>query len=320
MKTLLANGGGFTEEMCAEFRKIGLDPFFLPLENGEPGDGLHPANEAQHYDLDFSDVEAIVCYQFFNYNDISKFTSLRYIHTTSSGLDHMPMEYIHSHGIHLCNARGVYSETMAEFALGGVLQLYKSAPIFRTRQEAHVWERSYHMREFRNKQVCILGSGSIGTECAKRFGAMGCRCIGLCRHPNPMAEYYDDQRSIDELDSILPESDIIILSLPLTEETKYLLNAKRFSLMKHDSVLVNMARGPIVDTSALIAALKTGPLSGAVLDVFEEEPLNSASPLWDMENVILTPHNSYFGEFTMQRMFELICKDTLEWYKKEEKQ
>ena len=305
MRLLAAFNPGFTPEMFEAFRALGLEPVFLP------------GDEEAAYDLDFSDIDAVICYRFFCHNDIARFPKLKYIHTTSSGIDHMPLDYIREHGITLCNARGVYSVPMAEYALGGVLQLYKLMPLFYRRQKAHLWERSAEIRELGGRQVTLLGAGSVGTECARRFTAMGCRCVGLCRHPDPAAEFYAEQRSIGELDAVLPETDILLLTLPLTDETRGLMDARRFALLKDGAVLVNIARGPIVDAAAMLASLQSGRLSGAVVDVFDPEPLPPDSPLWDQANLILTPHNSFTGEHNPRRMFELIYKDTINWLKEE---
>ena len=300
MRMLMAHAQGFTQEMFDAFAAAGVEPVFLP------------GPEAQEYDMDFSDIDAVFCYRFFCYNDISRFPALKYIHTTSSGIDHMPLEYIRSHGIALDNARGVYSVPMAEFALGGVLQLYKSAERLRRQQQTHSWVMLETTRELPGRTVTILGAGSVGTECAKRFSAMGCRCIGLCRHPEPAA-YFDEMRHVSELDGLLPETDILLLTLPLTDETRGMIDARRFALLKPGAVLVNIARGPVADSTALLEALRSGRLSGALCDVFDPEPLPPDSPLWDAENLIVTPHSSFIGEHNPQRMFELVYKDTVNW-------
>jgi len=307
MRILMARCAGFTPEMLEAIRKLGLEPVFLPGENGQPGD------EEKTYDMDFSDIDAVICYRFFNYNDISRLPRLKYIHTTSHGIDHMPMDYIRSHGITLCDARGVYGVPMAEYALSAVLQLYKSAPLLSAQQRAHRWKHPAEVRELGGRQVTILGTGSVGTECAGRFTAMGCRCVGLCRHPGGMAAGFAQQRSIGELDAVLPETDILLITLPLTEETRGLMDARRFALLKEGAVLVNIARGPIVDEAAMLSALQSGRLSGAAADVFDVEPLPADSPLWDAPNLILTPHSSFIGEHNPQRFFDLVYRDTAAW-------
>ncbi len=297
----MAGRWGYTPEMLRALEGLGLELMFLP------------EREEQRYELDFSDVDIVVCYRFFNYNDLDAFPALKYIHTTSAGLDHMPLEELARRGVAVDNARGVYSAPMAEFALGGVLQLYKKAPLMRARQTQHIWKQDRHLRELGGKTVLLVGTGSIGTECAKRFSAMGCRVEGLCRHPKKDAPFFDAQHPIAELDAHLPDADVLILCVPLTDETRHLMDDGRFARMTPGAVLVNIARGPVVDTAALLRALDAGTLSGAVLDVFEEEPLSAVSPLWDRDDVIVTPHNSFNGDGNAQRMFDLIYKDTKKW-------
>lgn len=193
---------------------------------------------------------------------------------------------------------------MAEFAVFGVLQLYKQGKFFLENQNCRKWEKHRGLIELFGKNVCIVGCGSVGTECAKRFSAMGCSVIGIDVLPRE-DECYHTMYSLDALDEVLAYSDIVILTLPLTLETKYLINKDVFNKMKKGSALVNIARGAIVDTEVLTEALKN-KLFGAVLDVFEDEPLLLDSPLWDMENVIVTPHNSFVGDGNSERLFNLI--------------
>ena len=249
-------------------------------------------------------VEGVICNGLFLSHPIERFINLRYIQLTSAGFDRVPMDYVQEHGIEIHNARGVYSIPMAEFALCGVLQLLKKSRTFAENQKLHRWEKQRDLIELNGKTVCIVGCGSVGTECAKRFRAFGCKVIGVDLFTRDDENYFKIY-SLDALDDILSESDIVVLTLPLTEETKHLMNKSRLAAMKQGSVLVNIARGAIVDTDALICSLNK-TLFGAVLDVFEEEPLHEGSPLWKMENVILTPHNSFAGCGSKIRLFGAI--------------
>ncbi len=153
--------------------------------------------------------------------------------------------------------------------------------------------------------MTILGCGSVGTECARRFRAFGCRVQGVDLVPRADADY-DEMHPLSELDSVLAETDVLVLTLPLTKDTRGLIGADRLAALKTGAVLVNIARGPVADQAALIEALRSGALSGAVLDVFETEPLDEESSLWDMENVILTLHISFVGEGIRDRLSRLI--------------
>ena len=228
----------------------------------------------------YSAIDAVICNGLFLYHPIEKFTALRYIQLTSAGLDRVPVEYIQSHGIALFNARDVYSIPMAEFAVSG-------------------------------KTVCVLGCGSVGRHCAGLFRAFGCTVIGVARNPREDG-CFDRICPMSYLEEALAQADVTILALPLTDETRHLMDSRRLSWLKQGSILVNLARGGLVDTQALMAALETR-LGGAVLDVFEEEPLSGSSPLWDMDNVILTPHNSFVGDGNEARLFRVIIENLENW-------
>lgn len=251
-------------------------------------------------------IEGVICNGLFLEHSIEQFTNLKYIQLTSAGFDRVPMDYIKEHGIQIRNARGVYSIPMAEFAICGVLQLYKQASFFMKKKQEHSWEKHRELRELYGKNVCIVGCGSVGSECAKRFKAFGCTVTGVDLFSRE-DENYQEIVGFAELDTALSKADIVVLTLPLTEETYHLLDADKIKILQDGVVLVNIARGAVVDTEALLQ--NVGRLGGAVLDVFEEEPLEEKNLLWDRENVILTPHNSFVGEGNSSRLSELIIKN-----------
>lgn len=253
-------------------------------------------------------VEGVICNGLFLTHPIEKFTNLRYIQLTSAGFDRVDMDYVKSHGIEIHNARGVYSIPMAEFALCGVLQLYKQAAFFRENQCNHLWEKHRGLLELAGKKVLIVGCGSVGNECAKRFKAFDCKVTGVDLLPREDSLYIE-MLPLDKLDKALKQADIVVLTLPLTEQTRHLIDNRKLSLMKDGATLVNIARGAIVDTEALLNHIDR--FTGAVLDVFEEEPLNENSPLWDKPNIILTPHNSFVGEGNGERLKEIIVENLI---------
>lgn len=253
-------------------------------------------------------VEGAICNGLFLSHPIESFPNLRYIQLTSAGFDRVPMDYVRAHDIEIHNARGVYSIPMAEFAMAGVLQLYKKLAAFGESQRQHKWEKRRDILELFGKTVCILGCGSVGTECAKRFAAFGCTVLGVATSARQQ-EHFDRIVPGSALEEVLGVSDIVILTLPLTKETRHLIGKDQLAIMKENAILVNMARGAVVDTEALMQALKEKSISGAVLDVFEEEPLNPGSPLWDLDNVLLTPHNSFAGEENGDRLRNIIVRN-----------
>ena len=297
MKTIITGAFWASETELDELRNLGLE---ITLHKDERQPVVHPEQ-----------YEAAVCNGLFLYNNIEKFINLKYIQLTSAGMDRVPMDYIRSHGITIHNARGVYSIPMAEFAVCGVLQLDKQSRFFDGNQRQHKWEKHRGLLELSGRTVCIVGCGSVGTECAKRYAAFGCHVIGVDIRTH-QDEAYERIYPLEKLTHILSEADVVVLTLPLTEETHHLIDRSALSGMKSGAIVVNIARGAIVDTEALVDALGSH-LGGAVLDVFETEPLEESSPLWDMENVILTPHNSFVGEGNRKRMMEVIVKNIVEW-------
>ena len=291
MNILVTGAWKCTQEQLNQIVSLGHQVFFLQYEQ-------------EKLPLPYEQVEAVICNGLFLHHPIERFTNLRYIQLTSAGFDRVNMDYIETHGIEIHNARGVYSIPMAEFAVAGVLQLYKQSHFFAENQKRHRWEKHRGLLELHGKRVCIVGCGSVGTECAKRFAAFGCRVTGVDLFPRE-DKWYERMLLLENLDDALTEADILVLTLPLTADTRRLIGSERVGKLKEGAVIVNIARGAVVDTAALTCWLCKNN-GAAVLDVFEEEPLDEKSPLWDMENVILTPHNSFVGEGNWDRLFELI--------------
>ncbi len=250
-------------------------------------------------------VEGVIGNGIFLYHPIENFVNLRYIQLTSAGYDRVPMDYVQAHAITVHNAKGVYSIPMAEFAVCGILQLYKQSRFFLQNQAEKKWEKCRSLLELYGKTATVVGCGSVGTACAERLTAFGCRVCGVDINTGEIASVYAEKYALSQIETALAKSDIVILSLPLGEKNRYLFDALLLSKIKKGAILVNLARGALVNTEALISALETN-LGGAVLDVFEEEPLSADSLLWDMPQVILTPHNSFVGDGNHERMWTII--------------
>ena len=294
MNLLVTGAFAWTEDELNKLKQLGHEVIFMQQEK----DKLPCSPEW---------VEGIIGNGIFLSHPIEQFTSLYYIQLTSVGFDRVPMDYVKTHNIQIHNARGVYSIPMAEFAICGVLELYKQSCFFMKNQEEHQWEKHRGLMELSGKTVCIVGCGSVGTECAKKFKALGCKVIGIDRFPY-VSEYFEEMYSLSELEEYLIISDVVVLTLPLTEETYHIIDADKLEKMKKGAILVNIARGAVVDAEALVSAVKNR-LAGALLDVFEEEPLNETDLLWDTENVIKTPHNSFVGDGNHQRMLGVIFRN-----------
>lgn len=293
MILLLTGAWQQAKDHIPELETIGHEVHFLQQEK----DPL-PCNPER--------IEGVVCTGLFLFHPIEQFPNLRFIQLTSAGFDRVPMDYVREHKIEIHNAAGVYSVPMAEFALAGVLNLYKKLDVFRAQQQNHEWTKHRDLRELNEKRALILGCGNVGTECAKRFSAFGCDVIGVNRTVKEK-EYFDEVQSLSDLDTLLPTADIVVVSVALTEETRGLITAERIHSMKPDALLVNISRGAVVPTRALEEAIDH--IGGAVLDVFEEEPLSETSPLWDKENVLITPHNSFVGDGNSERLSSFIMRN-----------
>ena len=294
MNLLITGAWRGAKEHFAELESLGHRVIFMQQEK----DALPCAPEW---------VEGAVCNGLFLYHPMELFPNLRFIQLTSAGFDRVDMGAVQTRGIEIHNAHGVYSIPMAEFAVSGVLQLYKEARFFAGNQRARRWEKHRSLRELFGKTIVILGCGSVGTECAKRFSAFGCRVMGCDIAPREDAAY-EAMLPLESLDELLPEADVLVLTVPLTPETQRIMDSRRLSLMPESAVVVNISRGKVLDENALIEQLSACRLSGAVLDVFETEPLEDDSPLWSMDNVILTPHNSFVGEGDGERIANLFLK------------
>lgn len=289
MNVLVTGAFQLNSEELAALESAGHKVFTRPDERA-------PVEQPERY-------EAVVCNGLFLYNPIERFTNLRLIQLTSAGLDRVPLDYIHAHGIELHNAAGVYSVPMAEFAIGGILQLYKQSRFFAANQAQHKWEKHRGLLELSGKRACILGCGDVGREIAKRLKAFGCHIIGVNRTVRELPDF-DGVLPLDKLTEAVVACDILVCCVALSPETRGIVSEGIFDCLHDGAVFVNVARGALSDEAALTKWLQNG--GRAVLDVFGEEPLPQISPLWDMEDVVLTPHNSFVGDGNRTRLWETI--------------
>lgn len=183
-----------------------------------------------------------------------------------------------------------------------------------------IWRDAGAERTIEGKTALILGTGDIGSNIAKRLSAFGTKNIGIRRTGAP-AQYFDEMHTLSNIDALLPRADLVIGCLPNTKETGHILNYDRLCLMKSDALFINVGRGSLIDTDALIRALEERRIAGAILDVLENEPLAADSPLWKMPNVLITPHISGRGfghdPATEKKVWD-ICLENLRRYIAEE--
>jgi D-2-hydroxyacid dehydrogenase (NADP+) len=218
---------------------------------------------------------------------------LRWYQVITAGVDRMAAEGLLQRGFTVTNVRGMAAPGMAEYVIAAMLMLAKGLHICIQDQQKHEWKFRF-TGELTGKTLGIVGMGAIGRETARRARAFGMRIIATRRTvaEGEQDADCDEMLPYTRLGRVLSESDYVALCLPLTPETRQAIGREELALMKRSACLINVARGPVVDQEALIEALSEGRIAGAALDVFDPEPLPPDSPLWDMPNVIVTPHIS----------------------------
>ncbi len=210
-------------------------------------------------------------------------------------------------GVILTNASGSYGLAISEHLLAMAMALQKKLHMYLLNQQNALWQDEGPITSMFGATVLVVGLGDIGGEFAKRCKCLGSHTIGIRRVAREKPDYVDAVYTMEQLDDLLPKADIVALSLPQTKETTHLFSADRFKRMKKGAILLNVGRGSAIDQEALIEALASGQLGGAGLDVTDPEPLPDNHPLWDAENLILTPHVSggYHLAETQKRLFQL---------------
>jgi len=214
----------------------------------------------------------------------------------------------------LTNCSGVSSGSMAEWVVGRLLQVWKRFRECDDFQRDHLFERSYG-RTLAGSTIGIVGLGSIGRAVSERLRPFGCRILGLKRsaRPGDTSEHADEIYTTDQLHAMLGQCDAVIVAAPSSEETRHLIDAKALAAMPRSAVLINVARGALVDQAELVRVMQEEPLAAAVLDVFDPEPLEPESPLWDLPGVYITAHSSVSVDRYMDDVFDLFV-DNLERY------
>ena len=217
-------------------------------------------------------------------------SSLRWMHTRSAGADqYMPADVLPA-GAMLSSSVGAYGISVSEHMFAMLLALMKRLPSYRDNQNEEIWQRTGTARTLRGAKVLIGGAGDIGSNFAVLCKAMGAQTMGIRRNVNKPADGIDSMHSMDELDDLLAESDVVALVFPRSPETDNLMTYERIKRMKPDAILINAGRGTAVDCEALARALHEGHLFGAGLDVTEPEPLPAGHPLWKEKRALITPH------------------------------
>lgn len=220
--------------------------------------------------------------------------ALEWLQTNSAGVEPYIQPGVLAGDTLLTNATGAYGLAIAEHMLGMLLELFKKLELYRDAQKSGAWQSQGAVKAVYGSTVLVLGMGDIGGEFAARCKALGAKVIGVRRSPRPCPEYADEVHLLEDLDSLLPQADVVAVTLPGTDATRGLMSRERLAKMKEGAVLLNVGRGFIVDTEALCDALERGHLSGAGVDVTDPEPLPPTHRLWNIPTAVVTPHISGF--------------------------
>ncbi len=207
--------------------------------------------------------------------------------------------------VRFCTAAGAHGGMLAEFAFYGLLALRKDARRLQRLRDERSWEH-FAMGELDGSRISIVGMGQIGCAVALRARAFGMHVIAVNRTGEVHA-LGDETVAAASLSDILPSSDAVVVTLPLTDKTQHLIDAKAIAALPAHGILINVGRGPVVDNDALVAALEQNRIAGAVLDVFDPEPLPPDNPLWTLPNVIFAPHTAALSVHENQRIVDIFC-------------
>ncbi len=245
---------------------------------------------------------------------------LRWVHATAAGVGQLLHPEFVASDVVLTNARGVNAAPIGDHTLAVILALSRHLPSAWRHQREHrwaqqqIWDERPRPKELAGQRLVLVGLGALGREIAVRARAFGMKITAVTRSGRDPDGLADEALPPERLDEALTEADFLVLAAPETAETLRLIDARRLALMKPGACLVNVARGRLVDEAALAESLASGSLAGAALDVTEHEPLAPESPLWDMENVLITPHIANASERLWERQWAIFRENLERWF------
>lgn len=293
----------FIERMEALGAKVIVDPWEWKAEEPKPTQ-------------DISDCQIILTVGIRDQLNILKDApNVKWVHSFSAGVEGIQNSPYDFSNITITNSRGVTSVPISEHTMAMILAFARGVPTMMTNKSERKWEMIPVM-DVSSSTVAIIGYGEIGSQIAKRSKALGMKVLGCKRNPDQKAlgqDYADEIVGMDKLDEVLAEADFVVLSLPSTEETRYMFNKELLSKIKKGSYLINVGRGNTIVEADLVDLLQSKHIAGAALDVFEVEPLPNNHAFWEMDEVIVSPHNSYLSPNHMDGNFELFL-DNLKRY------
>jgi D-2-hydroxyacid dehydrogenase (NADP+) len=265
-------------------------------------------------DEEIGDAEIVVAWSI-RPKQIAAAKKLRWIHSPAAAVHQLIFPELVNSDIILTNAREVHGPVVAEHVIALIFALAKKIPSSVRLQEKHVWGQQIlwdelpRVREVAGATLGLIGLGSIGGAVAKSAKALGMRVVGVREHPEKGSESADAVFGPAQIDEVFRQSDYVVLAAPVTTSTKAIASAERLALMKSDACLINVGRGPLVHEAALAAALREKRIGGAALDVFPKEPLAADSPLWDVPNLLITPHTAALTDNLWERHYALFAEN-----------
>ena len=230
---------------------------------------------------------------------------LKWVQVFGAGVETCLFPEMIASDVTLTNTSGAFNQVMADQAFGLILAISRGIAYFVRKQAQKEWARSRTFHQLAGQTLGIVGLGNIGSELARRGKAFGMKVVAADLRSMECPEFLDELYTLDDLDKVLGQADYLVIVVPLTTETRGMIGAKEIGKMKSTAYLVNIGRGPVVDENALIDALKSGVIAGAGLDVFAKEPLPPESELWEMDNVVITPHMGGLAPETRDISFEI---------------
>jgi phosphoglycerate dehydrogenase-like enzyme len=224
-----------------------------------------------------------------------------------AGTDHLPVEELTAAGVAVTNAAGVHGPNVAEHAVGAILAFTRGFDVAWRRQQEREW-RSFQAAELQGSTVTVVGLGAIGESVVSRLRGFGVDTIGV-RYTPEKGGPTDEVVGFDAVHDAFADSDYLVLACPLTDTTRGLVDSEAFETLPSDAVVVNVARGPVVDTDALVGALRWNRIRGAALDVTDPEPLPEDHPLWNLDNLLVTPHNAGHTPEYYERLADIVAEN-----------
>ena len=282
------------------------DPYFHQLQQNYPQLDWVRCTDSEKLPALLKETEILLTFLQCDRKMIDTAPHLKWIQAISAGVDYMALDEIERRGIVLTNGRGIHKIHMAEYAVAAMINLARGFHLMFLNQLQKKWERSVSQEEIYGATVGIIGLGAIGAEIAKKAAFMGMHVIGVKRTSGPV-DHVDEVHVPDDMAAVFQRSDYIINLLPYTQETEMLIDQRFFDQMKPTACFINIGRGRTVNEDDLIEALRNKKIRAMVSDVYYTEPLPPESPLWDLDNVILTPHICGVSPQYMARAMQIIA-------------